>query len=396
MLKRNKKFNEGVAVGIRSFQGRLNSLSNSINEKYNTIIEHLDQFDKINDQLIDEMQKLQIRDTYGLIEENEYDRILSKNIKILLCSYMIDTLENNLNYNQYNFFKGCCVKLQNFETVDGLNYLEELADECNVKQAEIVVKLLLLFLSLGDTTKEYYDLFNSDALDDFTISSRKIKTIEKYIESMKEIYGNKLCYIYGMIDDESFKELSMEVEITDPQEMYELGLQLISEKKYGLKWIMNAASRKNQDALMYLNSHYLKDSTLIGISNSKLYYTDKRVPFSLMCMDEWGNSRIIYTFNKKKNEFSIIDSSVCYKEYIAFGIKCFHDCFLFSVNTKTDLCTYLDDWYVTSMQCPFICLDNQKVKYGLMEFDIGVIRNNSPVETYRIGFDGKNKEIIYD
>ena len=37
MLKRNKKFNEGVAVGIRSFQGRLNSLSNSINEKYNTI-----------------------------------------------------------------------------------------------------------------------------------------------------------------------------------------------------------------------------------------------------------------------------------------------------------------------------------------------------------------------
>ena len=104
MLSFKKKYDEGMVAGIRSFQNRVNEVSNSINSSYELVNERLDQFDKINDKLIDEMKRIQTRDVYGLIDENDYDQVLSQNIKVLICSYMIKYLENKPNFYQYTFF----------------------------------------------------------------------------------------------------------------------------------------------------------------------------------------------------------------------------------------------------------------------------------------------------
>lgn len=254
MLNFKKKYDEGMVAGIRSFQKRVNEVSDSINSSYELVNERLDQFDKINDKLIDEMKRMQTRDVYGLIDENDYDLVLSQNIKVLICSYMIKCLENEPDFYQYTFFKGCCVKFNNFETINHVDYLAELADSCDVKEAEITIKIITMFISLASNNNEWIDFLDSELIDEFTISFRKIKSIKKYIDAMQEIYGKNLCYIYGKIDDDSFIELSNEYLLTDPEEMLQYGKQIIEEGKYGLKWIIKAASLNSKNALDYLKS----------------------------------------------------------------------------------------------------------------------------------------------
>ena len=47
MLNFKKKYDEGMVAGIRSFQKRVNEVSDSINSSYELVNERLDQFDKI-------------------------------------------------------------------------------------------------------------------------------------------------------------------------------------------------------------------------------------------------------------------------------------------------------------------------------------------------------------
>ena len=396
MLNFKKKYDEGMVAGIRSFQKRVNEVSDSINSSYELVNERLDQFDKINDKLIDEMKRMQTRDVYGLIDENDYDLVLSQNIKVLICSYMIKCLENEPDFYQYTFFKGCCVKFNNFETINHVDYLAELADSCDVKEAEITIKIITMFISLASNNNEWIDFLDSELIDEFTISFRKIKSIKKYIDAMQEIYGKNLCYIYGKIDDDSFIELSNEYLLTDPEEMLQYGKQIIEEGKYGLKWIIKAASLNSKNALDYLKSNIISTDLIVGIKKNKIYYTNKCSPFTLMSMNDFGEIHKIYTFNKNNQDFILISNWICYKEFIAFGIQCGSNCYLFSLNTNTDSCNFIDEWVLTSMQVPYIKRDNFKIQYGYIELSIDSINNDLRQESYKIDFNGKNKEVIYD
>ena len=48
------------------------------------------------------------------------------------------------------------------------------------------------------------------------------------------------------------------------------------------------------------------------------------------------------------------------------------------------------------MQVPYIKRDNFKIQYGYIELSIDSINNDLPQESYKIDFNGKNKEVIYD
>ncbi|MDO4467362.1 MAG: hypothetical protein Q4C49_10240 [Bacillota bacterium] len=386
-----------MIAGIQSFQGRINELSKNISSVTSSINDRLDQFDKINDLLINEMKKIQIKDVYGLIEEKEFNHILNKEISMLICTYFLLDLEEKPNKYQYEFFKGCCVKLNNFsiaEYSEQSMVLEELAEMCDVAQAEIVVKLVSLFLSLG-SLESCLDFLSSDLLDDFYISNSKISKIEKYVTSMNEIYGKKLCFLYGKISDSSFTELSNEIEIKDPVEMFRYGEKLIQENRNGLRWIVKSASKGYKNAISYLENNFYNGSKVVGCSEDNVYYLKKDVYLKLFVATGIGDYYCILDFKRIAAPYELVDSPIYSNGHIAFAIVEHGTSYLFVINTYKNQCTLLDSWNIEANQSPTLQLDKGKIRYGVMDFDIFRIRSDETITDYRINFDGTGKESVY-
>lgn len=390
-------------AGIKSCQGRIDKLYNNINQQYRKINENLERFDKINDVILDELKKIQAKDVYGLIAEEEYSQCLGKNISALLCTYLILQLEKDMNPYQYEYFKGCCVKIQNFATIDDITegeVLLELSELCDKTQAEIVVKLISIFYAIEDDDKVEVFL-NSDELDEFLISNKKIRDIKAYIQEMLDIYGDKICFIYGHVEEEKFRYLMEENEIISPEEMYNHGLELVcTQKSKGIEWIMKAAEKEYEEAINYLKNNYLTEVYLIGCRNKKAYYVSKEQlrndVMKVYRLNGDMNTSLIYENGRLNKSVVMLDDTCCFENYIAFVIyQPDYRAYLFSINVYTDECKEIDSWRIDSNQSPFIKLKRGRIFYGNLEFDITRIRNRDTITDYLIDFDGKNKEEIY-
>lgn len=398
-----KEFKKGMNAGVKLFQTKVSELNNNLAVQYQGIQEKLSQLDKTNDCLIDEIKRLQNKDIYGLNNIQEYSEILSEDINKLLITYFIIKVEESKNVYQYEFLKGCCVKLNQYSTIEETDekwLVEKMGELCNIPQAEAVVNLLALFYA-NNSLETFLEFIDSEYLDEFQISNKKIRDIKAYVSTMVDIYGKKICFLFGQVDDISFNEKIIECEITDPEEMYAYGKRLVSSNRIGgLGWIIKAAEKGCNEASDFIQKSYFENMYILGYKSKKVYYVSKSHMeegiIKVFCFDENDGSQLIFL---KENAYkgSLVETPAEHGQYIAFAVyvSILSRAYMFSINVNSNTCKEIDDWKILDLQFPYMKKSGDKIAYGVMEFDLMRIRNNADIEDYCINFDGSDKEMSY-